>query len=237
MASETHIFFTYAFLRENGTPYYIGKGCNNRHLIKSGRAIAPPRDLTRILILKENLSEAEAFDHEKYMIFIFGRKDKNTGVLHNKTDGGEGCSGTVYSPESRKRMSQKRRLRVTKQSTRDKQSRAMTGRTLSAETRQKLSRSLKGRIRDPQHCQAISAARKRDWQNPEYRDKIIAGLKQFYQNRTLTDTEIQRRREATRGKKWYWNPETGHTIRLAPESVIPPGYTPGRKTFKRSKKS
>lgn len=90
-------FYTYAYLRKNGTPYYIGKGCKGRCFAKRRRIPVPPKN--RILILKSNLTEEEAWDHEKYMIFVFGRKDLGTGILLNCTDGGEGSAGAVRSPE------------------------------------------------------------------------------------------------------------------------------------------
>ena len=52
-----------------------------------------PKDRNRVLILKRNLTEEEAFKHEIYMIAVFGRKDIGTGILGNKSDGGEGPSG------------------------------------------------------------------------------------------------------------------------------------------------
>lgn len=45
------------------------------------------------MLLKQNLSEAEAFQHEKYLIAVLGRKDLGTGILRNMTNGGEGSSG------------------------------------------------------------------------------------------------------------------------------------------------
>jgi hypothetical protein len=84
-------FYTYAYLRQDKTPYYIGKGSGNRAFSKNGRTISlPPKE--RILILKKNLTEEEAFKHEIYLIAIFGRKDLGTGILYNFTDGGEGPS-------------------------------------------------------------------------------------------------------------------------------------------------
>jgi hypothetical protein len=80
-------------LREDGTPYYIGKGRNKRAFQKHSVGL-PPK--TRILFLKENLTEEEAFKHEKYMIGVFGRKDLGTGILHNKTSGGQGVSNSAY---------------------------------------------------------------------------------------------------------------------------------------------
>lgn len=97
-------FYTYAYLREDGTPYYIGKGHGYR-IYHNRRKIKPPKDKSRIIFLKKNLTEEEAFKHEKYMIAIFGRKDNGTGILRNLTDGGEGCSGILVSEETRKKMS------------------------------------------------------------------------------------------------------------------------------------
>lgn len=104
-----NIYYTYAYLREDGTPYYIGKGQGDRAYRKRYRGINPPNNRTRILILKKNLIEEEAFKHEKYMIAIFGRKDLGTGILHNKTNGGDGISGYIYSEETKEKLSEKRR--------------------------------------------------------------------------------------------------------------------------------
>jgi hypothetical protein len=93
----TLYFYTYAYLRESGTPYYIGKGCKGRCHSRHHRVPVPPKE--RILILKSGLSEEEAWSHEKYMIFVFGRKDLGTGILLNCTDGGEGSAGAIRSPE------------------------------------------------------------------------------------------------------------------------------------------
>ena len=85
------MYYTYAYLREDGTPYYIGKGSRNRYKTPHRKVSVPPTD--RILFLKQNLTEDEAYRHEIYMISIFGRKDNGTGILHNLTDGGGPASG------------------------------------------------------------------------------------------------------------------------------------------------
>jgi hypothetical protein len=99
-------FYTYAYLREDRTPYYIGKGVENRLYKKGKKQIKPPKDKSRIIFLKQNLTEEEAFRHEIYMIAVFGRKDLGTGILRNGTNGGEGPSGAVRNKEWRKKQSE-----------------------------------------------------------------------------------------------------------------------------------
>ena len=97
-------YYTYAYLREDKTPYYIGKGTGKR-IYSTNKRIKPPKDKSRIIFLKQNLTEKEAFKHEVYMIDVFGRKDLGTGILVNMTNGGEGASGWVPSEENKKNIS------------------------------------------------------------------------------------------------------------------------------------
>jgi len=87
-------YYTYAYLRKDRTPYYIGKGTGKR-AYKKHTNVSRPKERSRIIFLKKNLTEEEAFKHEIYMIAVFGRKDLGTGILHNRTNGGEGSSGGV----------------------------------------------------------------------------------------------------------------------------------------------
>jgi hypothetical protein len=94
-------FYTYCWLRESGTPYYVGKGKEDR----AWRKGSP--DSSRVLLLKTHLSEEEAFRHETYMIYVFGRKDLGTGILRNLTNGGEGASGQVFSEATKQFRSER----------------------------------------------------------------------------------------------------------------------------------
>lgn len=98
-------FVVYMYVRVDGTPYYIGKGRPQRPYYKKGRPCGtPPRE--RIIILHSNIDEQEAFRIEKYLIAKYGRKDIGTGILKNRSDGGEGCSGAVYTEERRRKISE-----------------------------------------------------------------------------------------------------------------------------------
>ncbi len=97
-------FYTYAYLREDRTPYYIGKGQGNRAHQRRHKGIKPPEDKSRIIFLKQNLTEREAFKHEIYMIAVLGRKDLGTGILYNMTNGGEGAAGAIRSEEHKKSL-------------------------------------------------------------------------------------------------------------------------------------
>lgn len=95
-------FYAYLWLREDGTPYYAGKGQKDRAFHSDGHGVHRPKDTSRILIF-ERASEAEALETEKELIRNWGRKDLGTGCLRNRSDGGE--IPIHLSPESLKKMS------------------------------------------------------------------------------------------------------------------------------------
>tara|TARA_B100001964_G_C13867677_1_gene437257 strand:- start:8 stop:628 length:621 start_codon:yes stop_codon:yes gene_type:complete len=105
-------YYVYAYLRKDGTPYYIGKGCGRRAYQKSKRHkfVRMPDDKKRIIFIAENLTEEMAWQKEKENIKHYGRKIDG-GILINIHEGGEfqGTNpGWHHTEESKEKMRGKR---------------------------------------------------------------------------------------------------------------------------------
>lgn len=143
------IYYVYAYLRSKdstiaskGTPYYIGKGSNGRAYSKQ-HSVSLPTNKANIVFLETNLSENKAFEIERFLIAYHGRKDLGTGILLNRTDGGEGASGCIRSEETKAKMSAAR-----KGTTGEKA--PWYGKHHSDKTKAKMSDNMKGK-KNPQY--------------------------------------------------------------------------------------
>ncbi len=104
------VYYVYAYIRSKdsetskaGTPYYIGKGKDkrawNQHRY-NGKGVHTPSN-QNIILLETLLTEVGAAALERRLIKWWGRKDIHTGILHNKTDGGDGTTNTVSATKGK----------------------------------------------------------------------------------------------------------------------------------------
>ena len=147
-------FYVYAYLRSStsingpvGSPYYVGKGTRKRAWSNVKRSIPRPSDKENIKIIASGMNENDAFQLEVLLIFLHGRVDVRTGILHNRTDGGEGAANT--SEGHRKLCSERQKARWADKPTRLLLLQSLkgknAGRTHSDATRKKWSEERKGR--------------------------------------------------------------------------------------------
>lgn len=146
------IFYAYIYRdpRKNNEPFYVGKGTGARaysHLKRSDSGFVANRirkmlreGVDPIIEITTAIDEEHAFFLEKCLISVLGRYDLGLGPLLNLTDGGEGASGYIASPETRLRKSI-----------------AHKGKPLSAKNRLGIGLALRGKPKNPE---AVAKMRK-----------------------------------------------------------------------------
>jgi hypothetical protein len=143
------MFYTYLWLRDNGTPYYVGKGRGKRAYHNDPyRSVKKPKYDSRILVQYWG-SEEEAFSMEKFWVSLFGRLDLGTGVLRNRTNGGDGPTGAKRSVTTIEKLS-KRMLG----------SKLRLGAVLSKESKSQISSKVKTLWADPAYREHMRQAHK-----------------------------------------------------------------------------
>jgi hypothetical protein len=201
------MFYVYVYRdprpNKNKQPVYVGKGTGRRawqhwegRVPKNpgfGSLLAQLRRLElvpHIEIVKDELTEAEAFYEEMRLIEAYGRRDLGTGTLFNLTDGGEGFAGILRTPEWAARISAAhcapdRRAAQVAETTR---------RWATPEYRERTVAAIREALKDPEviarreagkaafiHTeefrQTMCAATTKMWQDPEYAERVVEAQK------------------------------------------------------------
>ena len=203
-------FYVYVLFRDDGRPFYVGKGHGDRWLDherrarygRKGHRFAIIRDLQARGVelakvkLHEGLTEATANAYEVALIAAIGRVPH--GPLVNLTDGGEGASGVKPSPEAIAKSAAARRGFKHSPEAIAKMAAAKRGGKQSLATRAKRS----GWKHTPEAVAKIKATHLGRKHSPETRAKMAAAAL----GRKMSAEAIAKSAAANRGRKA--SPET-----------------------------
>jgi hypothetical protein len=187
--------YIYVYSDLSGVPFYVGKGKGRRfelvkHIQKGvanqflkNKILKLGTDRIIISFMHHNSPEHELMKWEQYWIKFFGRRDRGEGTLCNLTDGGEGISGAIRSPELKEIIRKKVSETWIKRGghsleSRQKMSRARTGLKHSQATRERMSIAAKLRFK------------KSGGHSQESKDKVSQknqGKTSYWKGRSLPD--------------------------------------------------
>jgi hypothetical protein len=179
-------FFVYVDYREDdGKPFYVGKGSENRAKDLDRNQlhtnIKNKHGMVRKIVL-ETCSEQEAFEKEVELIqelktyFYLGEGGANF------TFGGEGPSGYKYSEEQNIKKSEVSKKRWEDPELREKMCKSMKNAHKDPEIKKKKSEASKKMWEEhgdkrTLHREKLNSSIKKGWEDPELREKRISNLK------------------------------------------------------------
>jgi hypothetical protein len=99
------MYYVYLWVREDRTPYYVGKGKEYRAYVKhtwGNRWISPPPK-DRIVIVKYFDNEEESYLFEEWLISVYKRKSEG-GILINRSIGGRKRASLIRSQTEKQKL-------------------------------------------------------------------------------------------------------------------------------------
>ncbi len=193
--------YVYLIFDRDAVPRYVGKGRGMRwrvhrsasHNKALGRLIKESDGELPIIIVRQNLTDDEAYDLEIKLILAIGRGDR--GPLLNLSDGGDGVGS--HTPESKAKLSAWRKGKSLPPEVRENMRLGHLGKRHSTETRAAIKatnketalrkkREIGSPVSEITRQRMSEGAKKRDRSSgysDEHRKAIQTGLKRFWQQR------------------------------------------------------
>jgi hypothetical protein len=196
-------YYIYYYIREKssnvseaGSPFYVGMGKGNR-INRKGRGEVPlPKPYLRIKIV-ENLTIEQAKKLEILHIKIWGRIDQGTGILRNKTSGGDGTFGRVMSSEERDRRSVIQKEVQNRDDVKVKRSLGIQKSNCNPETRQRRREGGQRAMSDASARQRHKNAMKSWWEKtPNAKELASERAKAYWSD----NTKVEEKREFAKTK-------------------------------------
>lgn len=201
-------FYVYILEREDGTPFYVGKGSGDRvrhHVNEAKRhaGINPHKERIIRKMLKAGAEpsyridsyheeEKDAHDREIELIAKIGRHNLGTGPLTNLTAGGDGIVGNVLSDETKKAISDfmKARFRtpemrewarqnLAKQKTDPAFHEAILRHVYSDDFQAARRAGHEAKMSDPAYIAQAAERTRQQWEDPEFREVHAERIRQM----------------------------------------------------------
>jgi hypothetical protein len=169
--------FIYGDLSFDFEPFYIGKGKGRRasyHLTEKESCIFNLHKYRRVqcifrenltplvIYLRDNLSEEAAWEYEKEIIALIGRRFLKTGPLTNIQEGGAGGAG---NEETRRKNSESHKGK------RMGEENSAYGKPLRQRILEKYGEK-EGEVKYKEYLEHLKTANKETWKDPEHRRKM-----------------------------------------------------------------
>jgi hypothetical protein len=181
--------FVYCYLRKaDFSPYYVGISSNHSRPVSKLHNCAVPADRSLIRVMKAGLSWDQAKEWEIRYIAVYGRKDIGTGILRNRTDGGEGFKGLVFTEQHRQAIRRTRAKVVSCPKWRHRQRMAHLGKPCPDHVREMHAQRMSGH----KWSEAEIAARALTRRQNEASKRAAAGITE----------EVRRARKREQSREW-----------------------------------